>query len=58
MTYLNVNVSELPQLKEDFERLGLEKFIERYTKYYTISGSPESVQFIEEKFEEYKKIKK
>ena len=57
MTMLYVYLPNVEQLKNELERVGLETFVKRYTSYESLSGSSESMRFVEEKVEEYKKLK-
>jgi hypothetical protein len=40
---------------EQFERVGLEKFVSRYRKYDSLAGSSESMDFLEQKQKEWRK---
>ncbi len=44
-------------LKSEFQSDGLEKFVKRYQKYDSLTGSSESFQFLEQKIKEYENIK-
>lgn len=48
-------VQDFNKVKEQFEELGLEKFVNLYIKRDTFIGPSEAIDFIFEKFEEHKK---
>jgi hypothetical protein len=58
MSNTHVHVPKLESLIEELERTTLVEFIDRYRKYEFLIGPSESIKFLEDKFEEYKKIKK
>jgi hypothetical protein len=43
-------------MEADIKTGGLKKFIERMRKYESISGETDRMEFLESKFEEYKKL--
>ena len=58
MTKLYVHLPQVEQLINEFENVGLETFVDRYTSYESLIGPTESISFIEEKVNEYKQLKK
>jgi hypothetical protein len=58
MSNTHVHVPQLQSLIEELEKTNLIDFIDRYRKYEYLIGPSESIKFLEDKFEEYKKIKK
>ena len=46
----------IEDLKEEFNKSGLESFVKRYEKYDSLTGSPESFEFLESKIKEYEQI--
>ena len=57
MGMLYVYLPDVKQLQNELNQIGLETFVKRYTSYESLSGSSESMKFVEEKVEEYKKLK-
>lgn len=57
MGMLYVYLPDVKQLKNELNQIGLELFVKRYTSYESLSGSSESMNFVEEKVEEYEKLK-
>ena len=43
----------IEDLKEEFNKSGLESFAKRYQKYDSLTGSSESFAFLEQKIKEY-----
>jgi hypothetical protein len=43
-------------MEADIKTGGLKKFIERMRKYESISGESDRMEYLESKFEEYKKL--
>jgi hypothetical protein len=43
-------------LNEEFNKSGLESFVERYQKYDSLTGSSESFEFLESKIKQYEEI--
>ena len=58
MTKLYVHLPQVEQLINEFEKVGLETFVDRYTSYESLIGPTESMEFIEKKVNEYKLLKK
>ena len=58
MTKLYVHLPQVEQLINEFENVGLETFVDRYTSYESLIGPTVSISFIEEKVNEYKQLKK
>jgi hypothetical protein len=46
----------IEDLKEEFNKSGLESFVKRYQKYDSLTGSSESFEFLESKIKEYEQI--
>ena len=44
-------------LNEEFNKSGLESFVKRYEKYDSLTGSPESFEFLESKINLYENLK-
>jgi hypothetical protein len=42
-------ISTIENLQRELDNVGLELFVKRYTKYECITGSSESMSFVEEK---------
>ena len=42
-------ISNIENLQKEFENVGLETFVKRYTKYECLTGSTESMNFLEQK---------
>lgn len=57
MTKLHTHIPQVEQLLKEFENMGIETFVKRYTSYESLIGPSESIKFIEEKVKEYKKLK-
>ena len=47
----------IEDLKEEFNKSGLESFVKRYHKYDSFTGSSESFKFLEQKIKEYENYK-
>ena len=58
MSNTHIHVPSLSDLKKELELKGLEEFIKAYSRYESIIGNTESVQFLEEQNEILKNIKK
>jgi hypothetical protein len=43
-------------LNEEFNKSGLDSFVERYQKYDSLTGSSESFEFLESKIKQYEEI--
>ena len=46
MTKLYVHLPQVEQLIKEFENVGLETFVDRYTSYESLIGPSESMRFI------------
>jgi hypothetical protein len=46
----------IEDLKEEFNKSGLESFVKRYQKYDSLTGSSESFEFLESKIKQYEEI--
>ena len=46
----------IEKITEEFEQSGLEQFVNRYRKYDSLVGSSESMDFLEQKQKEWRKI--
>lgn len=57
MSSLYTHIPSLENLKEEIELNGLEKTIEHYSKYEWLTGDSDAMKYMEEKNEEYKKLK-
>lgn len=55
MADIHIHLPSLEQLTEDVENLGIEKVIKRYSCYEFLIGSVESLEFLREKYDEFKK---
>lgn len=44
----------IESMKEQIERDGLEEFVRLYTKYDSITGESDRMEFLEKKIEEYR----
>lgn len=55
MSGTHVHLPSIEQLKEDVNKNGIEKIIKRYSCYDFLIGSNESLDFLREKYNEFKK---
>jgi hypothetical protein len=56
---MGFNQCYLPTIEKmikEFERVGLEKFVSRYRKYDSLTGSSESMDYLEQKQKQWRKI--
>lgn len=49
-------ISTIENLQKELDNVGIEVFVKRYTKYECLTGSSESMNFIEDKIKEYEEI--
>lgn len=56
MTGTHVHLPTIVELKKQFKKLGLECFIKHYSCYDFLVGETDSMKYMEEKYEEYKKF--
>ena len=47
MGYHHCNIPDLETLKQQYDNLGLEKFVARYTKCQALIGDSEAIRYIE-----------
>lgn len=45
----------IEKITEEFERVGLEQFVNKYRKYDSLAGSSESMDFLEQKQREWRR---
>lgn len=57
MSGTHVHLPSIERLIDEYERNGLQKLIDHYSCYEFLIGDHESIVFLEEKYEEYKKLK-
>jgi hypothetical protein len=57
MSSLYTHIPSLENLKEEIDTNGLEKTIEYYSKYEWLIGDSDAIKYLEEKNEEFKKLK-
>lgn len=57
MTKLKINVPEISVLKTILKDDGLKKLVNRFSCYDYLIGSSESIEFLREKYNEYKELK-
>lgn len=55
MSSTHIHLPSLEVLKEDVNKNGIEKVIRRYSCYEFLIGSTESLEFLREKYDEFKK---
>ena len=55
MAGIHIHLPSLEQLMEDVNKNGIEKVIRRYSCYEFLIGSTESLEFLREKYDEFKK---
>ena len=55
MSSTHIHLPSLEVLKEDVNKNGIEKVIKRYSCYEFLIGSSESLEFLREKYDEFKK---
>lgn len=55
MSSTHIHLPSLEQLMEDVNKNGIEKVIKRYSCYEFLIGSTESLEFLREKYDEFKK---
>ena len=56
MGYNHCYLSNVDNLQNELNNVGLEKFIKTYRSYDALTGPGECFRFIEEKIEEYEKV--
>ena len=56
MGYHHCNLPDLKTLKSQYESLGLDKFVARYSKCQALIGDSECVEFVESMFRLLKEI--
>ena len=47
------HIKDYDELLKEFEKIGLDKFANKYIKYDALIGESRSIQFIENKINEY-----
>lgn len=55
MSSTHIHLPSLEELKEDVNKNGIGKVIKRYSRYEFLIGSTESLEFLLEKYDEFKK---
>lgn len=50
-------IRSVEDLESELKSNGLESFVKRYEKYDSLTGSSESMDFLEQKIKEYESIK-
>lgn len=57
MTKLKANIPSVPELENYLKKRGLKKLIRRFSCYEYLIGDTESLDFLREKYNEYKEQK-
>jgi hypothetical protein len=47
------NIKNIDELKAEFEKSGLDKFVRKYKQYECLIGDSDSIRFVEAKIDEW-----